>query len=275
MKEIENGILIVSHPDDECLFASSILDKISKIIICFNYIPGEKIISRARQKSLDNYPLKNTNMINLNLSQSIKTFMPLNWLNIKEQNYGLIGGYKRKSYSENYEKLLNNLRDLIPTNSLIISHNPWGEYGHSEHCQVFKAAFQIALEKESDLFVNGYYSNLTKVFATSKIHLLIPNVHRFETNRKIFMLLREHYLNYGCWTWYKDYKLPIIEYFYKVNLSKDKNSLGTNKNFLNFALSYIEHKGPIHYYLWNLLKNIIPDYIKNLIRRVYLINVKV
>ena len=45
-------------------------------------------------------------MISLNLSQSIKTFMPLNWLNIKELNYGLIGGYHRKSYSENYEKIL-------------------------------------------------------------------------------------------------------------------------------------------------------------------------
>ena len=72
MKEIKNGILVVSHPDDECLFASSILDKISTIIICFNFIPGEKRISQARQQSLDNYPLENINMISLNLSQSIK-----------------------------------------------------------------------------------------------------------------------------------------------------------------------------------------------------------
>ena len=78
MKEIENGILIVSHPDDECLFASSILDKISTIIICFNFIPGEKNISQARQKSLNHYPLKNINIVSLNLSQSIRSFMPLN-----------------------------------------------------------------------------------------------------------------------------------------------------------------------------------------------------
>ena len=267
MKEIKNGILVISHPDDECLFASSILEKISTIIICFNYIPGEKKISQARQQSLDNYPLKNINMISLNLSQSIKTFMPLNWLNIKEKNYGLIGGHKRKSYSENYEKILNNLRDLIPNNSLIISHNPWGEYGHSEHCQVFKAAFQISLEKECDLFVNGYYSNLTKVFANRKFHLLVPNVYRFETNLKIYERLRKHYLKYGCWTWYKNYKLPKFEYFYKINLSKDQNSLRINKKCLNLSLSYIRHKGPIYYYLWNLLKNIIPKYIKNLVRR--------
>ena len=69
MEDIEKGILIISHPDDECLFASSILDKISKIIICFNNIPAEKMISQARQKSLDNYPLKNLNIISLNLAQ--------------------------------------------------------------------------------------------------------------------------------------------------------------------------------------------------------------
>lgn len=267
MKEIKNGILVVSHPDDECLFASSILDEISTIIICYKYIPGEKRISQARQQSLDNYPLKNTNIISLDLSQSIKTYMPLNWLNIKENNCGLIGGYKRKSYSENYQKILNNLRDLIPINSLIISHNPWGEYGHSEHCQVFKAAFQIALEKDCHLFVNGYYSNLTKVFAAKKLHLLIPNFYRFETNLKIYERLKKHYLTYGCWTWYKDYKLPKIEYFYKINLSKDQNSIGINKKFLNLPLSYIRHKDPIYYYLWNLLKNIIPKYMINLFRR--------
>ena len=231
MREIENGILIVSHPDDECLFASSILDKISTIIICYNYIPGDKKISNARQESLKNYPLKNINLISLNLSQSIKTFMPLNWLNIKENNFGLIGGYKRKFYSENYQKLLNNLRDIIPMNSLIISHNPWGEYGHSEHCQVFKVAFQIALEKNCDLYVDAYYSNLTRFFAMKKLHLLIPNIYRFKTNKKIYERLKKHYLNYGCWTWYKNYKLPKIEFFYRVNLSKDKNSLVNSKNF--------------------------------------------
>ena len=269
MEDIEKGILIISHPDDECLFASSILEKISKIIICFNNIPAEKIISQARQKSLDNYPIKNLNIISLNLAQSIKTFMPINWLNIKENSYGLIGGYQIKSYAENYEILLKNLRDLIPINCSIITHNPWGEYGHSEHCQVFKASFQIALEKESKLFVDGYYSNLSRLFAIKKLHLLMPDFYRFETNMKIYNTLKKHYLNYGCWTWYKNYKLPKVEYFYRINLSKDPNSQTSNKKFLNFPLSYIKHKGPIYYYLWTFLKNIIPPYIKILFRRIY------
>ena len=154
-------------------------------------------------------------IISLNLAQSVKTFIPINWLNVKENSYGLIGGYQRQSYTENYEILLGNLRDLIPINSLIITHNPWGEYGHSEHCQVFKAAFQIALEKKSKLFVDGYYSNLSRLFATKKLHLLIPDIYKFETNKEIYTTLKKHYLDYGCWTWYKNYKLPKIEYFYK------------------------------------------------------------
>ena len=132
----------------------------------------------------------------------------------------------------------------------------------------FKVAFQIALEKKSDLYVDAYYSNLTRFFAMKKLHLLIPNIYRFKTNKKIYERLKKHYLNYGCWTWYKNYKLPKIEFFYRINLSKDKNSLGKSKNFVNFPLLYIEHKGPINYYLWNLLRNIVPQYLKNLFRRI-------
>ena len=58
MNNLEKSILIVSHPDDECLFASSILDKISTLIICFKSIPKRKIISQGRDQALNSYPLK-------------------------------------------------------------------------------------------------------------------------------------------------------------------------------------------------------------------------
>ena len=53
MKNFDNGILIVAHPDDECLFASSILHSISILIICFSDIPKEEDISFKRFNSVN------------------------------------------------------------------------------------------------------------------------------------------------------------------------------------------------------------------------------
>ena len=100
MKNFDNGILIVAHPDDECLFASSILQSISILIICFNDIPKEEDISFKRFNSVKSYPLRDLKVISLNLKQSEKAFLPINWLNINERFSGISGGYQRKSYDK-------------------------------------------------------------------------------------------------------------------------------------------------------------------------------
>ena len=150
MDKLEESILIVSHPDDECLFASSILDKISTLIICFNDIPKRKIISEGRRKALDTFPLKNIKIINLSITQSTESIFPLNWFNIQDKFSGINGGYKVRSYDQNYFKLIKELTKQIPSNSKIITHNPWGEYGHGEHCQVFKACFDHVFSVSED-----------------------------------------------------------------------------------------------------------------------------
>ena len=214
MNSFENSILILSHPDDETLFATSLLHKISTLIICFNDIPKNLKSSIGRKRALNNYPIKDLKVINLDISQSFESFLPLNWLNIKDKQTGLKGGYQKRIYDNNYYKILHKLRKLIPKKSQIITHNPWGEYGHSEHCQVFKACFQISLEKNSNLFVTGYVSNLSKNYALRKLHLLFPEIYQFKTSQIYYSLLKKHYLNNDCWTWYHNYELPESEFFY-------------------------------------------------------------
>ena len=58
MSIFKNGILVVAHPDDECLFFSSVIDKVSTIIFCFSKIPDEKNISIGREKAFKEFPLK-------------------------------------------------------------------------------------------------------------------------------------------------------------------------------------------------------------------------
>lgn len=271
MENFEKGILIVAHPDDECLFATSILNNISTLVICFNDIPKEDDISLKRIKLIESYPLKDLKVISLNLKQSEKSFFPINWLRINDKFSGIGGGYIKTSYDNNYYKIINKLRKIIPNSSLIISHNPWGEYGHAEHCQVFKASFEIAKETNSRLFVDGYFSNLSMFYAKRKLHLLKSINSVIQTNMKLYKLLKNHYLKFDCWTWYENYKLPKNEIFFEIDLTKNPCSISLRRyEILDFSLRFIKHGNPFSYYIFSILKKFIPHKIQILIRKALL-----
>lgn len=267
MINFKNSILIVSHPDDECLFASSLLNKIATLVICFNNIPNEKKISNGRKKALKNYPLKNIKVINLNIDQSIESFRPINWSKIIDKESGIKGGYKDISYDTNYKKLLFKLRNIIKKNSILFTHNPWGEYGHAEHCQVFKACFMISKETSSNLYVTGYVSQLSKSYAIAKSHLLSSRLYELKTNSKVYNLLREHYIKYCCWTWSNSYILPRLECFYKVNLSYDSKSISIKNKSLNLPLIFIEFYNPFNYLIRKTIKKFLPSFLKKIIKK--------
>ena len=254
MINFKNSTLIVSHPDDECLFASSLLNKISTLIICFGDIPKKQKISIGRKKAIKNFPLKNIKVINLDIPQSYESLSPINWYKVFDKKSGIKGGYKNKSYDKNYEILALKLRDIIPDNSCLITHNPWGEYGHGEHCQVFKACFAISKETNSILYVTGYVSKLSKYYANTKTHLLSSEKVQLQTNPKLYNLLKEHYIKYECWTWKKIYKLPRIEFFYKVNLKNNPESKCIKNQYSKITLNYIDHYNPIIYFIGKILK---------------------
>ena len=58
--------LIVAHPDDEVLWASSILENAKKIIICFSSVNGNNTLSKSRQKLQQHYPLLSTKFLSIN-----------------------------------------------------------------------------------------------------------------------------------------------------------------------------------------------------------------
>ena len=71
------------------------------------------------------------------------------------------------------------------------------------------------IEKNINMFVDGYYSNLSKLFTKRKQHILIPKIYSLKTQNKYYSLLRDHYLKNGCWTWFNNYEVPFYECFYK------------------------------------------------------------
>lgn len=267
MSFYKNGILVVAHPDDECLFFSSIINKISTIIFCFSKIPGEHNLSIGREKALKKFPLKNLNIINLNITQARTNIKPLNWLKIEDSEYGVKGGLEESSYFKNSLILKSKLNKLISSKNSVITHNPWGEYGNAEHVQVFKIIFSIAKVKNINMFVDGYYSNLTKLYTNRKQHFLIPKIYSLKTQNKYYALLKNHYLKNGCWTWFNNYQIPIYECFYKVDLGLNINSNLKYKRILNYPLNYIEMRNPIIQYFRDFIMKLLPVAVKQIFRK--------
>ena len=59
MEMFEKSILVVSHPDDENLWFSSILSKVDKFILCFLPVESEPVWNEVRRKTQSAYPLDN------------------------------------------------------------------------------------------------------------------------------------------------------------------------------------------------------------------------
>ena len=57
--------VVVAHPDDEILWASSILENAEKIIICFNDLSSNEKLSSSRSRLQLEYPLKNVHFLNI------------------------------------------------------------------------------------------------------------------------------------------------------------------------------------------------------------------
>ena len=86
----DNYAIVVAHPDDEILFASSILEKASHVFICFSDIPFEReihsTITKGRRNIQKKYPL--TNVTFLDIAQaSNKDALKIDWDNAIENKY--------------------------------------------------------------------------------------------------------------------------------------------------------------------------------------------
>ena len=106
--------IVVAHPDDEILWASSILEKAEKVIICFGKTNYSKIISEGRIGFSLNAP---RNFYFLNITEP--SGFPFNYFPDKSQTSN------NNTYLNNfYGDLKITLFKLIDTD-IVYTHNPW------------------------------------------------------------------------------------------------------------------------------------------------------
>lgn len=227
MDVFEKSILVAAHPDDENLWFSSILPEVDRIILCFLAVASKPDWTEGRQKSLSEYPLENISCLGLTESE---VFYGADWNHPLTTDYGLKITENRLSdlaYRQNFETLKQQLRKHLQGCLNVFTHNPWGEYGHVEHVQVYRAVKSLQQEMGFELWFSNYASNKSLCLMAAEYPGTGPSLAPRKTNKRLAESIADIYKRNHCWTWYNDYEWCDEETFIKaVDTLDDKGSRG-------------------------------------------------
>jgi LmbE family N-acetylglucosaminyl deacetylase len=244
--DFPNGAaLVMAHPDDEVLWASSVLSDVSRVILCFENLISYPEWTQGRRRSLAQYPLPRVAQLGL---QESEVFNCAAWPEPEETDYGLnvrqragaMRGYSEQRYRDNHRLLVDRLRPLLNGHKMVITHNPWGEYGHEEHVQVFRAVADLQGDLGFDLLVTGYVSNKSYPLMLRHLPRLEISVSDRPTDPKLGTHLKALYTQNQCWTWFDDYVWPNKESFYRWLGPGEQPVAVRSGSFLTFNTLWIK-----------------------------------
>jgi hypothetical protein len=219
--QLSGCAVVMAHPDDEVLWASSVLDAADRVILCYSSFPGKPAISDGRRRAIGTLPLKNVECLEL---VEASMFDHATWPLPEEIPEGLaprrmpfnLEGAVLGAYKANYEVLCRTLEDRLRDVSDVVTHNPWGEYGHEDHVQVFRAVEAVQQKLGFRVWVTGYVSDKAVILMQQHLYRLGSPTPRLATNRDLGDHCRQIYIENACWTWSDDYVWPETEWFYSL-----------------------------------------------------------
>jgi hypothetical protein len=233
---LKSAVIVAAHPDDEILWFSSIIKKVAQVFICYVGHKSRPDWGEGRLKALQNYPLSNVSALYLDAAG---VFNCANWEAPVINTYGLQLNRKncnKLRYEDNYRSLESKFRKLLAPYLHVITHNPWGEYGHEEHVQVFRVVNNLQAELGFTIWVNNYVSNHSIPFMLRYIPTLGNQFFSAPTDKEIADTIRDLYAQHGCWTWYQDYQWREQETFLRLPTdSQDKRRIGRS-----FPINFVD-----------------------------------
>jgi len=218
--------LVFAHPDDEVIFASSLIQDSSKIIFCYSALKSDPVVSKGRRMLKEIYPFKNTKFLELTEPNRLPSIEEFNdWRFPVETEFGLKSHHKNLNDDEdNFNKLFLSLKDHLMDLDIVVTHNPWGEYGHPHHILVNRVILKIANIYNFQIYVPGVFSLKSKNLMMISSHRLHTHPEILKVNKDIARELQGLYMQNNCWTWSSDTRSPDNNIFYR-QAKNDFNSI--------------------------------------------------
>jgi hypothetical protein len=87
----------------------------------------------------------------------------------------------------------------------VFTHNPWGEYGHEEHVQLFRAVDALRRKIGFRLWVSNYCTERALPLAMRYFSDAPGSYIRLPTDKDFADQVAGLYRKHGCWTWFDDW----------------------------------------------------------------------
>ncbi|PHP67518.1 hypothetical protein CSC94_07370 [Zhengella mangrovi] len=239
---LENSIIIGAHPDDELLWFNSILRQADKVVIVFCDFWAHPGLGAARKRVLAEFPHPDVHCLGIDEPGS---YGCADWVRPTPDRFGLAfrqraalrdvkrqvkravnrlvprgipvaPGRIRTMYETNYTLIRDRLRPLLRPGMNLFTHNPWGEYGHEDHVQVFRVLQHLQREIGFQLWMSNYCTERSLPLATRYFRSAPDGYIRLPADKAYADQVADLYRKHGCWTWADDWSWFDDECFMKA-----------------------------------------------------------
>ena len=206
--------IVVAHPDDESLWLSSVLAAADRVVFCFGD-PFERLkLAEARRRAVAALPL--AGLVDLKLPESGGGFS-VDWAEprLTESGIAITDAAAQARYEANFPRLVDALRPVLVGCADVHTHNPWGEYGHAEHIQVYRAVAALQAELGYTIWFSNYVGpaswQLARLVGRQPCR---AGQRAVQPDKVLAHRLRRVYRDNGAWTWTRWHRWPVEETLY-------------------------------------------------------------
>jgi len=253
---LANAVIVAAHPDDEILWFSSVMGQAQQVIILYRDFWADPELGDRRAEAIGNLPHPNVTWLEMAEAGS---FGCADWNApaLSESGLGFtstatlrdIKSLVKKAlpisapapevpisqaYEANFRECVERLRPLLRKDMNVFTHNPWGEYGHEDHVQCFRALDLLRREIGFTLWNSNYCTDRSLPLAQLYFQPQPPAFVRLPTDIPYAREVAQAYIDADCWTWVDDWSWFADECFMEAPYGPSDHAAAGHLFPLNF-----------------------------------------
>ncbi len=228
---LKNSVIIAAHADDEILWFNSIAADVDRILVVYCDFWAHPDLGRRRKAVFADYP-RQIECLGIDESGAAGC---ADWSAPMLTDFGIALGYEAnrraltriakkslsmvsaydpakvatesvsEAYRSNFDAIYAALEPRLRADMNVFTHNPWGEYGHEEHIQVFRVLEKLRDRIGFRLWMSNYCTERAMPLAMRYFSGTPDEYVRLRCDKEFAGAVADVYSRHGCWTWVENW----------------------------------------------------------------------